>query len=85
MKWFGWKKRCQQLEAENRQLRERNAWLSGKFRGGQPRGVRCRVGEVKHQRTLRGWFVGGVSGDDRDRLRPGESRQDQGYGADLWM
>lgn len=27
MKWFGWKKRCQQLEAENRQLRERNAWL----------------------------------------------------------
>ena len=27
MSIFGWKKRCQQLEAENRQLRERNAWL----------------------------------------------------------
>jgi transposase len=27
MDWFGWKKRCRQLEAENRRLRERNAWL----------------------------------------------------------
>jgi len=27
MSWFGWRKRCQQLEAENRQLQERNAWL----------------------------------------------------------
>lgn len=27
MKFFRWKKRCQQLEAENQQLRERNAWL----------------------------------------------------------
>jgi len=31
MKWFGWKKRCQQLEAENRQLRERNAWLEQRW------------------------------------------------------
>jgi len=27
MKFFHWKKRCQQLEAENQKLRERNAWL----------------------------------------------------------
>jgi transposase len=27
MNWFGWKKRCQQLTAENQQLRERNVWL----------------------------------------------------------
>lgn len=27
MKWFGWKKRYQQLEAEYQKLRERNAWL----------------------------------------------------------
>ena len=27
MSLFGWKKRCTQLEAENRRLRERNAWL----------------------------------------------------------
>jgi len=27
MNLFGWKKRCQGLEAENRQLRERKAWL----------------------------------------------------------
>ena len=24
---LGWKKRCQQLEAENRELRQRHAWL----------------------------------------------------------
>jgi transposase len=27
MDWFGWKKRCRQLEAKNRQLEARNAWL----------------------------------------------------------
>jgi transposase len=27
MNLFGWKKRCQELEAENQKLRERNAWL----------------------------------------------------------
>jgi len=27
MKLFGWKKRCQELEAENQQLRQRNARL----------------------------------------------------------
>ncbi len=27
MNLFGWKKRCRQLEAENRRLKERNAWL----------------------------------------------------------
>ena len=27
MDLFGWKKRCRQLEAENRRLKERNAWL----------------------------------------------------------
>ena len=27
MNLFGWKRRCRQLEAENRRLKERNAWL----------------------------------------------------------
>ena len=37
MKLFGWKKRCQQLEAENHQLRQRNAWLEEQLRQCQAR------------------------------------------------
>jgi transposase len=32
MSFFGWKKRCQELQAENQQLRERNAWLEARLR-----------------------------------------------------
>ena len=31
MGWWHWKKRCHQLEAENRRLQERNAWLEGRL------------------------------------------------------
>jgi transposase len=31
MSWLGWIKRCRQLEAENRRLRERNAWLESRL------------------------------------------------------
>jgi transposase len=40
MKWFGWKKRCQQLEAENQQLRERNAWLEQQLQAAQAQNTR---------------------------------------------
>ena len=40
MNWFGWKKRCQQLEAENRQLRERNAWLEQQLQQSQAQNTR---------------------------------------------
>jgi transposase len=40
MNWFRWKKRCQQLEAENRQLRERNLWLERQLQQWQAQNTR---------------------------------------------
>ena len=40
MNWFGWKKRCQQLETENQRLRERNAWLEQQLQESQAQNTR---------------------------------------------
>jgi transposase len=51
MNWFGWQKRCQRLTAENRQLRERNAWLEQRLQAVEAQNTRltqCLAAAKKH-------------------------------------